>query len=243
MTDRLDIPYATFESVLAANPTWPLYHYVFETLDNNVANDVRAFTGHDEFIYHTKARDANATAYLNDYQSRTVQVINDDDAVAHLVGLTHPRPIFDSKGARVVANQAYQHADEATLFNGFRYVAPANAVTIFDEPVGNQLIYIQGGHADIHQGNDNNFIDFSIVDKDDALGMFGALGYTVGQDVLELGKFVDNYPVSPGTSKNVDLIARTATLVYPGLYRRIVVDNNHPTEDMILYILYMEYVQ
>jgi len=110
-----------------------------------------------------------------------------------------------------------------TVWKGRIYTATAGAVNIFDEPVTTQ-IKVRGGWYELM--NDKavagDYVEFSIVDKDNILGLFGLYGLTVGVDVLELKKFIRTEYINPLRvgSKEVFESAGAST-VYAGLYMRV----------------------
>lgn len=96
--------------------------------------------------------------------------------------------------------------------------------SMFDELITDELL-LRGGWYTIleDQANVGDFIEFSIVDKDDALGMFAGLGLTVGQDILELAKFVRTEYVSASTGDvgvDHDFTTRGGFRLVPGVYMR-----------------------
>lgn len=122
-------------------------------------------------------------------------------------------------GYPVFARAAYAFVEQRTQFKGYRYVAAPNTVTIFDEVVTTQ-VYVQGGRATIQHVEDGDMVEFSVVDKDDVLGLFATYGLTVGVDVLELRKYVKTvYPRAP--EDVIENRVEAAAPVVAGLYFRI----------------------
>lgn len=144
----------------------------------------------------------------------------------------------DVKGNPVVATSVYGYVAESTKWKGYRYVAPHGATTIFDEAITKQ-IYMQGGRAVIKGATDGDIAEFSIVDKDDVLGLFAGYGLTVGQDVLELDKYVQNYfPDEDGDS--VEHKVQTVAKVLQGLYLRLTYHSTG-SSDVVIKITYLGY--
>lgn len=133
----------------------------------------------------------------------------------------------------------YAYADEKTVFQGYKYVAQPGALNIFDEPIGNKLVYIQGGKVWFKSPNLGDFAELSVVDKDNVLGLFDQYGLVVGEDVLEVSKWVRNLYTPPWDWEN-ELIAKTAGQVVPGLYLRIAYQNTgvNPVDFGVLYLWY-----
>ena len=95
---------------------------------------------------------------------------------------------------------------------------------------------ICGGEYWIFPGDESNvhaddYVEFSIIDKNDVLGLFSIYGLTVGVDILELVKFVCTDYVKKGDSSNgyhsrlYEGIKGT-NLVTQGLFFRAAYDSN-----------------
>lgn len=141
----------------------------------------------------------------------------DFEAVASTLNQTLSKR--DTLGNPVFARAAYAYVEQKTQFKGFRYVAPPDTITIFDEVVTTQ-VYVQGGRATIQNVEDGDMVEFSIVDIDDVLGLFATYGLTPGVDVLELRKYVKTvYPRAP--EDVIENRVEAAAPVMAGLYFRI----------------------
>jgi hypothetical protein len=141
-------------------------------------------------------------------------------------------PIRDELGQPVSAQSPYAYAAEDGLFMGMGdqdWSCPPG-LNLFDMLVST-VVYVQGGEFWIEGATRGDYAEFSVVDKDDVLGLFTALGLTVGVDVLELGKFAKKYsvpPIVPVWEKTI--VMPTAAKVLPGLYMRTHYFNSHETE-------------
>jgi hypothetical protein len=133
----------------------------------------------------------------------------------------------------------YAYANERTVFQGFSYTAQPNSLNIFDEPIGNKLVYVQGGKLWIKQPNLGDYAELSVVDKDNVLGLFDQYGLTPGTDVLEISKWVRNLTIPPWDWE-CELIAKTAGMVTSGLYLRISYLNSgsQPVNFGVFYLWY-----
>lgn len=70
--------------------------------------------------------------------------------------------------------------------------ATSSAVSFHDIQITTE-VRIRGGEwfvQNFENVHENDFIELSIVDKDDSLGLFSLYGYTVGIDIIELAKFI-----------------------------------------------------
>jgi len=138
---------------------------------------------------------------------------------------------------KVLSSQTYSSFEEDAAFYGARIAAPADTVTIHDVEITTQL-YVDHGMAWFKDANDGDIVEISVVDKDDVLGLFTALGYTVGEDVLELGKWAENIPMFPGDSPWVMFHTEDTAPVVEGLYLRIKYDNNHSTNAAVMGVVF-----
>lgn len=133
----------------------------------------------------------------------------------------------------------YAYAEERTVFQGFKYTAQAGALNIFDEPIGNKLVYIQGGKVWFKSPNIGDYVELSIVDKDNVLGLFSQYNLTEDIDVLEVSKWVKKL-YTPSWDWECELVAKTAGQVVPGLYLRVAYENTgtSPVEFAVNYLWY-----
>ena len=90
--------------------------------------------------------------------------------------------------------------------------------------------------TDSSKVHEDDFIEFSIIDKNNVLGLFTAYGLQVGVDILELCKFVVNDYVKKGNdnsgyhSQLFEGIKGTNKVI-PGLFYRVAYDS-HGTENI-----------
>jgi hypothetical protein len=124
----------------------------------------------------------------------------------------------DTHGNPVVAPYAFGVSNEQTKFKGYLYAMSPNAVNIYDELITKQ-VFIQGGAFETQNAYEGDNADFSIVDKDDVLGLFALYGLTVGVDVLEVRRYVETEFMFAGANKE-DLRVEAAGQVFAGLYFR-----------------------
>lgn len=137
-------------------------------------------------------------------------------------GLTLPvrSPI---SGALVTA-ATYSQYEEDAAFKGIMLDAPANQTSIHDLEITTQ-IYIEGGYFWSDGGNKGDYVEVSVVDKDDVLGLFGQFNLTVGVDVLELDKFVETMYLKPGGMEFSLVQTSDIAQVMEGLYIRTKYEN------------------
>jgi len=107
------------------------------------------------------------------------------------------------------------------------YTATAGAKSIFDKLVV-QEEQLREGYYELmdHHGIIGDYIEQSIVDKNDVLGYFALYGYVVGQDVLELKKYIKTEYINPLTAgQQIKFTARSTTVLVPGLFMRTTYDS------------------
>lgn len=127
----------------------------------------------------------------------------------------------NAEGYAVLAPTFEDSQGLTTVWKGHLYTAQPNSLNIFDEIVTTQL-KLRGGWYKILDANANigDYIEFSIVDKDNVLGLFSLFGLTVGVDILELKKFVRTEYISPLDIARQDFQSAGASEVMAGLYFR-----------------------
>lgn len=146
---------------------------------------------------------------------------------------------IDPQGNPVIAISAFAYVQDKTKFHGYRYVAPPNTVSIFDEQVTTQL-YVQGGKGVLTGAEDGDFVEFSIIDKDNVLGLFSTYGLTPGVDILELDKYVVAHYPPPGTS-DIEHRVQAAGKVYQGLYFRLAYHAINAGSNRVIRVTYLWY--
>lgn len=107
-------------------------------------------------------------------------------------------------------------------WGGDLHVATAGATNFYDTEITVEK-KIRGGWYELMCDTAvvGDYIEFSMIDKNDVLGFFAAYGYTVGEDILELKKYVRRSYVNP-FSKNMKVYeAKSWFTVCAGLFLRI----------------------
>jgi hypothetical protein len=153
-----------------------------------------------------------------------------------------PQPV-DANG---IPKQAPAHklVDETYRNVGYKFTITASQTNFFDISVPGAIIYLAGGTfaikaanpaADIHE---DDYAEFSVIDKDDVLGLFATYGLTVGVDVLELKKYVKTHYFLPNDNElRMHIEPSTLAQVLPGLYMRAAY-HSHGNQDMDFYCWY-----
>lgn len=133
----------------------------------------------------------------------------------------------------------YAFANERTVFQGYKYIAQPSALNIFDEKVGSKLVYIQGGKLWVKAPNLGDYVELSLVDKDNVLGLFSQYNLVVGTDVLEVSKWVRKLYMPPWNWE-CELLSKTVGQLVPDLYLRIAYENvgTTPVDFGVTYLWY-----
>jgi len=109
-------------------------------------------------------------------------------------------------------------------WKSFLYTCTAGAVSIFDEEITIEK-QLRGGWYELMDGKavEGDYIEESVVDKNDVLGLFPLFGYTVGQDVLELQKYIETEYVNPLTpGSRIGFRVSSTFVIVAGLFTRTV---------------------
>jgi hypothetical protein len=134
---------------------------------------------------------------------------------------------------------SFVYVEQSGLIKGHRFVCQPDSTNHFDW----QLAYsvaLQGVLAIIVGNHDGDYGEFSVVDKDDVLGLFALYGLTVGVDVLMIQKFGETVYVPEGRS-DISFMFDSAFQIPAGLYLRMTWECNHATEAPTIYPAYKLY--
>lgn len=143
--------------------------------------------------------------------------------ISILAGLDpEPSPPNNKDGYPIVSTTYGSYPEGLTpLFKSYQFVAVAGSFNIFDIEITSEK-RLQGGSYKLWNYYDvvyGDYIEFAVVDKNDVLGLFGSLGLVVGEDILELGKYVrSDYVLNNQT--DIKLTVLGDSTLYPGLFLR-----------------------
>lgn len=139
-------------------------------------------------------------------------------------------------GNAVVA-PTHVHISEAWRMEGVRFTASGHTTTIHDYHITKEIL-MQGGHWWTLSHGLNDSADFSVIDKDDVLGLHTLYSLPPGYPI-ELKKFVKDYYVPSGLTTGL-IQAPTVSPVVSGLYVRVAYENNSD-EDAEIGVNYIYY--
>ncbi|MCK5650980.1 MAG: hypothetical protein KAJ42_06380, partial [Gemmatimonadetes bacterium] len=136
----------------------------------------------------------------------------------------------DPSGAPIVAPTFSNSQGNDPQWPGWKYVPTASdgntpVLSVFDQQITIERKIHSGSYrvippTDGGEVPTDDVIEFSVVDKDDILGLFGELGLTVGVDVLELKKWVINEHVDGNVRNQRDFYGEEVFPITQGLYVR-----------------------
>jgi hypothetical protein len=171
--------------------------------------------------------DAGTDTVKSETLDQICQALYSSDFSANSTQEDYVQELISSEGAPVYAPTFEDDLGLSANFAGSLYSCTAGQTNIFDKLVTTK-IKIRGGWYEVFQDPTapvtvaGDYLEFSVVDKDDALGLFAMYGLTVGVDVLELGKFVKDY-INPYSSTRQEFVQAGASELLAGLYERTTV--------------------
>jgi hypothetical protein len=162
----------------------------------------------------------------------------DEKAILDSIVATHTGEPTEKREAEVNEHGAFKVSPSfgtieglTTNWSSYTISAGDNAVTIHDSLITTEL-KLHGGWYELvqspvspltHNARVGDIVKFSVIDKNDTLGMFGALGLTVGVDILELKQYVVD-EINPFATARQVFTPQTVFAVIPGLFLRTTVD-------------------
>jgi hypothetical protein len=138
-------------------------------------------------------------------------------------------------------SQSYVETPEAATWKRRKHTAIAGQVTFFDTEITTEKRIRAGDYYVINE-NDvpaDDYIEFSIIDKNDVLGLFETYGLIEGIDILEIHKFVKTEYIHDSQGYIFDAWC-TEELV-TGLFFRVAYNSSGTTDiNFLIRILYFE---
>jgi hypothetical protein len=125
---------------------------------------------------------------------------------------------------------------------GYKYTATAGALSFFDELVTVEK-QLRGGWYELMDSNPviGDYIEESVIDKDDVLGLFSTYGLTQGVDVLELKKYVKTEYINPAGVNTRQMFQAASTFaIIAGLYIRTAY-NSVGANDVVFKVVTLAY--
>lgn len=199
----------------------------------NIQYDQQSYTNTKGYCYYLFAFDG-----IIRYESiACLDTDVDDFELNHKATGNKPLEVKNSDGVTVTA-QTFPEIPCVQNWKSFKLNVPAGVESFYDILVDRE-IKIQGGDyhiinkADIHE---DDYIEFSVIDKDDVLGLFSLYGLTVGTDIIELSKFVRTYYCIKGEAALYNVV-HTAFRVKRGLYFRLGYNSKGSTNIRMIFNL------
>lgn len=131
----------------------------------------------------------------------------------------------------VKVSPTYEDTGMDTVFKGYMFEPSAKGLaadpvySMLDIAIESELLLRGGWYELASEGAvKGDMLEFSVIDKDDVLGLFASYGLTAGQDVIELSKFVKTECINPDPNvvglRN-DFRTRGGSKLAGGLYMRV----------------------
>jgi len=134
----------------------------------------------------------------------------------------------DSNG-RIIHSSTFPSLGMVMRVKSFKVDVTAPLQNFYDVLITDELRLAGGEYSilpsSINSVHEDDTIEFSIIDKDNVLGYFPYYGLTVGNDILELEKFLEDDPVmmgDPTTGYHTKILPPTllGNSIIAGLYMR-----------------------
>lgn len=141
---------------------------------------------------------------------------------AYVVAVKPPVGMVNSDGRPIQAPTFEDILGMDMKWKGHKYNAQPGMMNCFDVLVTTEL-RLRGGWYEVINSDDvadGDYVEFSVVDKDDTLGLFAQYGMQVGTHFLELKKYVEKEYVNPNAFGRQVFQARSAFPILQGLYFR-----------------------
>lgn len=183
-----------------------------------------AFCGNEEYVFCARVVEDSWTHFDTAFPTGTrVEVARRDDAIAQIVGVQNVPTLMRTPDGRPMFAPTFEETGGIhPKWEGALHTATAGALNFFDRLITTER-QLRGGWYEIM--NDKavvgDYVEQSVIDKDDVLGLFSVYGLTVGVDVLELKKYVITEYVNPATAGTRQYFGAASTFTLAaGLYLR-----------------------
>jgi len=138
--------------------------------------------------------------------------------------------LLNSDGVAIYSPTLEDMMGRHTLKIGYKATVISPAANYFDNVISEQLSLCGGEYwvnqEDLDKVHEDDYVEFSIIDKDNVLGLFSYYGLTQGTDILELNKFVRTDYVKKGNINegyysDLSKSVKGANGLIVGLYSRV----------------------
>lgn len=216
--DRISLSYSDFKT-LASSKILPI-QYLQQELDSGRTYDLFVFDGPMKY-----EASISTSGDVSDFETN------------YKAGANQPLAEFpkDDNGS-VRVSTYFPALGMVPTFQGFQFECSGDSTTFYDIELGTAW-RIWGGCAwlsELTAANSGDYIECSIIDKNDVLGYFAYYGLTVGVNVLELKKYVKHeyalkFLDAPHTEVEFVAPGVMGDVIYPGLFIRIAYTNTSPS--------------
>lgn len=146
---------------------------------------------------------------------------------------------YDDNGNPVFA-PTFLSASEQARLEGYELIGDPGVTTILDVEVTTQML-VQGGQFWIAGAVAGDKCHFSVVDKNDVLGLHTQMGLPLGTPI-ELTRYVKNYCLPPVPLYQDTIVMPTVAPVAPGLFLRALLEAQPGGGQRRVGILYRWYI-
>lgn len=179
--------------------------------------------------YVIEAPELSAGTYTVECNGEIVSAIGDS------VSIIKVGDIQTAEGVKA-SNSTKYHTKRELYTMGKKYTAVLGVLNIFDEEIiadmvgADGTVMMGGGKYWVNDKvTEGDYIEYSVVDKNDVLGLFAQLGLTLGLDVLELAKFVQKEYI--GNNQSEMMPFDQAKQLVQGLFLRSIYNSVGTTGD------------
>lgn len=136
-----------------------------------------------------------------------------------------------SKEGGLVMSQTYGETSHNPVWKKRKHIANAGETTFFDIEITTEIKLESGGYKiiNIEDIGTDDYIEFSIIDKNDIYspGLFSQIGLTIGEDILEIHKFVRTEFIDTENWTNFEVNSARVFTVKQGLFLRIAYNSTN----------------
>lgn len=133
--------------------------------------------------------------------------------------------VYDSADGTQTISPRFRRSDLNPKYSDFIIEAIGNTITFYDWEVPADLIYLQwlDYYTDLNVHEFEDYMEFSIIDKNDVTGLFVYYGLTVGEDILEISK--NAFTLYPMKNEHFNFNNDEIVKLLEGLFLRISYTN------------------
>ena len=215
--------YTDFKNICTSKVMWESVQYDSFIIQNLMCYKLRAYDGPEKYECDLENPDE-----VVDFETNYKAISNKPIVLKSVYGSPIYSTTFEDVQGLYPKKKMYKNIVVASQLNFFDIV-----LEVEKRICGGEYWIVNADSSKVHE---DDYIEFSVVDKDNVLGLFALYGLQVGVDILELCKFVINDYVKKGNDDSgyhtqLYEVVKGTTKVIPGLYYRVSYDS-HGTENI-----------